>query len=230
MSWSEHRDLWVVRVLSLSVVGLAFPAAAFAVFGAGADRNATADILAVCYATGLMAGISSALWPLPSVRVRPWRWRIESTCAVFLVVSYATHLSWELGWLVAQEQIVAAPDSPLAYPWWAYIDGGDLRYANPTPDLLVMETLSVINGIVGVFGIVLWRRTAGDRRAVLLFAATAVVHLYSVALYYGAEIVAGLPSVDTTSFIDTWIKFGLANAPWAIFPWFVLYAAVHRLK
>lgn len=216
--------------MSFSVVGLAFPVGAIAVFGAGADRNATADLLAICYASGLMAGISSAMWPLPSVRARPWRWRVESTCAVFLVVSYATHLSWELGWLVAHEQIIAARDSAWAYPWWAYIDGGDLRYATASPDLLVMEALSVINGAVGVCGVVLWRRTNGrDRRAVLLFAVTAVVHLYSVALYYGSEIAAGLPNVDTTSVVDTWIKFGLANAPWAVFPWLVLYAAARRL-
>jgi hypothetical protein len=32
-----------------------------------------------------------------------------------------------------------------------------------------------------------------------------------------------MPNVDTTSFLDSWIKFGLANAPWVVFPWFVLY-------
>ena len=53
--------------------------------------------------------------------------------------------------------------------------------------------------------------------------ATAVVHLYSASLYFGGEILEGLPNVDTASFLDTWIKFGLANAPWLVFPWFVLY-------
>ena len=37
--------------------------------------------------------------------------------------------------------------------------------------------------------------------------ATAVVHLYSTALYFGSEILAGLPNVDTSSILDTWIKF-----------------------
>ena len=53
--------------------------------------------------------------------------------------------------------------------------------------------------------------------------ARAVVHIYSTSLYYGSEILESLPNVDTTSFLDTWIKFGLANLPWLIFPWFVLY-------
>ena len=64
---------------------------------------------------------------------------------------------------------------------------------------------------------------------VLLLMATAVVHLYSTALYLGEEILAGLPHVNTASVIDTWIKFGLANAPWLVFPWFVLYWGARRL-
>jgi hypothetical protein len=51
----------------------------------------------------------------------------------------------------------------------------------------------------------------------------AVVHLYSTSLYYGGEILAGLPNVDTTRFLDTWIKFGLANASWLVFPPFVVW-------
>jgi hypothetical protein len=141
-----------------------------------------------------------------------------------MIVSFFTHLSWELVWLLMHESISAARDAIWAYPWWAYIDGGDARYAQPGGMLLTMEALSVLNGIVGTTGLVLWFRSAGrDRRAVLLCMATAVVHLYSASLYFGSEILDGMPNVDTTSVLDTWIKFGLANSPWLIFPWFVLY-------
>ena len=37
----------------------------------------------------------------------------------------------------------------------------------------------------------------------LAVAATAVVHLYSTSLYFGGEILDGLPNVDTSSFLDT---------------------------
>jgi hypothetical protein len=87
----------------------------------------------------------------------------------------------------------------------------------------MMEALSVVNGSVGAVGLYLWYGSRGkDERAVLLCMATAVVHLYSTSLYYGGEILGGLRNVDTTSLIDTWFKFGLANAPWIVFPWFVL--------
>ena len=44
-----------------------------------------------------------------------------------------------------------------------------------------------------------------------------------------AEILDGMPNVDTTSFLDTWLKFGLANAPWVVFPWLVLYWGQHNI-
>jgi hypothetical protein len=98
-------------------------------------------------------------------------------------------------------------------------------------ELLTIETLSVINGMVGVTALLLWRRSRGrDVRAVLLIMATAVVHLYSTSYYYLPEILAGLPNVDTTSFSDSFIKFGLANAPWLTMPWLVLWWGQHRLR
>ena len=211
--------LWIARVATLGPVAAAFPLAAWAVFGAGADRNATADGLAVVYSFGLFLGFTTSFWPLPGLRRWTPRRRLESMCLLFLIVSCITHLSWELVWLVAHDAIAASRDAAWAYPWWAYIDGGDMRYANATPTLVMMEVLSVTNGLVCATGLVLWYRSRGrDRRAVLLFMAMAVVHLYSTSLYYGGEILAGLPNVDTTSFLDTWIKFGLANVSWLVFP------------
>jgi hypothetical protein len=134
-------------------------------------------------------------------------------------------------WLLFHDSIQASRDSAWAYPWWAYIDGGDMRYAGSPPTLVMMEILSVTNGIIGAIGLTRWFRSGGtDAKAVLLCMATAVVHLYSTSLYYGSEILDGLPNVDTTSFLDTWIKFGLANASWLIFPWVVLYWGVKTLE
>jgi len=220
---APQLDLWIARGLTLGPVALAFPVASFAVFGLGADRTATADILAVLYSFGLFLGFTTSLWPLPSLRRWTLAQRIQSLCLLFLVVSCVTHLSWELVWLIAHDAIAASRDSAWAYPWWAYIDGGDLRYANATPTLLMMEVLSVCNGSLCALGLWRWHRSGGrDRLAVLLFMATAVIHLYSTSLYYGGEIFAGLPNVDTSSFLDSWIKFGLANAPWLVFPPIVL--------
>ena len=237
---ARHVDLWIVRGLTLGPVALAFPVATAAVFALGADRDRTADVLAVVYSVGLFSGFTTSLWPLPSLRSWTRFERIQSMCLVFMVVSYLTHLTWELGWLVLHDTIQASRDAAWAYPWWAYIDGGDLRYAEGSSNLLAIEVLSVLNGAIGVVGLYLWHRSRnshdwhpsryGDPRGVLLCMATAVVHLYSTSLYYAAEILDGLPNVDTRSFLDSWIKFGLANAPWIVFPWFVLYWGQRTLK
>jgi hypothetical protein len=216
-------DLYLARAATLGPVVLAFPVATAAVFVFGADRDATADALSVVYSVGLFAAFTTSLWPLPSLAGWSRAERLDSAALLFMIVSYATHLSWELVWLVGHDAIAASRDAAWAYPWWAYIDGGDLRYAEASPTLLTMEVLSVANGCVGALGLWLWLRSGRtDRRGVLLCMATAVVHLYSTSLYYGSEILAGLPDVDTTSVLDTWIKFGLANAAWLVFPWFVL--------
>jgi hypothetical protein len=220
----RHWDLWLARGLTLGPVVLAFPVATTAVFVLGADRDRTADLLSVVYSAGLFLAFTTSLWPLPSLRSWSRFERIQSLCILFLLVSYLTHLTWELGWLLERESIAAARDAAWAYPWWAYIDGGDLRYAQPSSELVTMEVLSVCNGAIGMLGLLLWYRSGGrDERGVLLCMATAVVHLYSTCLYFGGEILEGLPNVDTSSFLDAWIKFGLANAPWIVFPWFVLY-------
>lgn len=216
---SGRSSLTWARVLLLGSVVLAFPLATAAVFGWGADRNSTADAVAVVYASGLFLGFSTSLWPLPELRSWSRFDRMQSLALLFVTVSCITHLSWELVWLLGHEAIASARDAAWAYPWWAYIDGGDHRYAEPDSTLLMQEVLSVCNGIMAAVGLWRWRRSQGtDRLAVQLFMAMAVVHLYSTLLYFGTEIIDGLPNVDTSSWLDTWIKFGLANAPWLVFP------------
>ena len=43
------------------------------------------------------------------------------------------------------------------------------------------------------------------------------------------EVLDGLPNVNTNSFVGTYIKFWLANAPWVVVPWFVFSWAARTL-
>jgi len=234
VSAQRHADLVWVRVFTLGVVALSIPVGALAVFAWGTDRSGTADVVAWAYSVGLLTSFTTGWWPLPSVRAWSSRRRARSAALLFLTVSYVTHLSWELGWLLLREEIRAAREAWWAYAWWAYIDGGDARYATAPPELVAMETLSVVNGLCGVVGLLWWRRArrdGGDRTGpTLVLMGTAVVHLYSASLYYLSEIFAGLPNVDTSSFTDTWIKFGLANAAWVLLPPVVLWWGAGELR
>ena len=227
-----RQDVRLLRLLQaalLTLVVLAFPVAAFAVFGLGQDRETTADILACIYAFGLYVVFFSPLLPLPGLERLTAYQRIEQMVFVWFWVTFITHCSWELGWLLMHEAIIAGYDNPLFYTWWAYIDGGDSRYASADPTLIVMEILSVSNGLTGLAALYLWfRRPQWRRLALMMFTATAVVHLYSTSLYFLTEIIEGFPNVNTTRFFDIGIKFILANSPWLVMPCVVLYWVWHQ--
>jgi hypothetical protein len=152
-------------------------------------------------------------------------------CFLWFGLTFTTHVTWELFWLLLHDPIVNSPDEAWAYMWWMYIDGGDGRYATSDPTLITQEILSVVNGVVGFTGLFLWWRSKGRSvTAVLLLMATAVVHLYSAALYFGSEVFDGYPNVDTGSFVDFWIKFWLLNGLWLVVPWVVLWWGRQMLR
>jgi hypothetical protein len=215
------KALLALRAVCFGAVALAFPVSAALVFGAGVDRHQAADALAVVYGVGLVLGVFASLLPLPGLRSWTQVQRVESLALVFLGMSYVTHLSWELGWLVLRDAIAASPDAPWAYAWWAYIDGGDARYAVGDTLLVAMEMLSVCNGVVGALALTRFLRSGRTSRgARLTLGGTAVVHLYSASLYYASELLTGLPNVGD-GFISIYIKFGLANSLWVLAPFFV---------
>ena len=218
-------DLWIARALTSVRSCWRSRSRTAAVFAFGSDRNATADSLALCYSLGLFLAFTTSFWPLPSLRSWTRFERITSCCVLFMVVSYATHLSWELGWLVLRDEIPGPATPPGRTRGGPTSTAATLRYAQPTSTLVSMEILSVLNGLVGTTGLAplagapaagtaavscsAWRRrssTSTRRRSTTW-----------------ARSWTALPNVDTSSFLNTWIKFGLANAPWLVFPWLVLY-------
>jgi hypothetical protein len=222
------RAVWVVAFGSLVV---AFPLYTFLVFGAGVSRGTMADALAVQATLAYFLGIFAAYLPLRSLRSWSRYERLQAVVLPFVICSYATHLTWELGWLILHKPIAGAHDSAWAYAWWAYIDGGDTRYLNPDPHFLMIEVLSVINGCVGVAGLVMLRRSHfTDHRATLMIMSTAVTHTVLTWYYYGSEIIGGFPSVDTSSVLDLVVKFLLLNSPWLIAPWLVLAWGYQTLR
>ena len=87
----------------------------------------------------------------------------------------------------------------------------------------MIEVLSVVNGCLGLTGLLLLRRSRfTDHRGTLLVMSTAVTHTVLTWYYYGSEIIGGFPSVNTSSALDLGVKFILLNSPWLIAPWLVL--------
>lgn len=217
------RSLRIVWVLAFGSLVVAFPVYTLLAFAADFDRDTMANVLSVQVTIAYFVGIFAALLPLRALRDWSRYARLQAVVLAFVLCSYLTHLSWELGWLILHGPIADARDSAWAYPWWAYIDGGDLRYLNPEPHFLMIEVLSVINGAIGLTGLVLLKRSRfTDYRGTLLVMSTAVTHTVLTWYYYGSEILGGFDSVNTSSFLDVGVKFVLLNSPWLIAPWLVL--------
>lgn len=226
-----HRDLITVWVISFGALALAFPVYSYLVFGMGMDRDGIANVLATQVTICYWLGISAAFLPLPSLKGWSRLRRIHFVCLAFMFVSYLTHLSWELGWLFLHEQIAESRDELWAYTWWAYIDGGDMRYYRPELNFIMLEILSVINGSIGLTGLwLLFRSRFEDYRGTLLCMWTGVHHIITTWYYYGTEILSGFESVNTESFFDLWVKFIFLNGPWLVFPWLVLYWGTRLLR
>jgi hypothetical protein len=220
--------VWIVAFGSLVV---AFPVYAYLAFGAGLDRLVVANTMATQITIAYFVGICAAYLPLPALRSWSRYERLQAVVLPFVICSYATHLTWELAWLILHRSIAGARDSAWAYAWWAYIDGGDLRYLSPDPHFLMIEILSGINGCVGLAGLILlFRSKFTDYRGTLLVMSTAITHTVLTWYYYGSEIISGFESVNTSSLFDVGVKFILLNSPWLIFPWFVLVWGYQTLK
>lgn len=217
--------LRAVRAALVSIVACSIPGGVVAAYGFGADRNTTGDSVAVIFFGSFVLLLSTSWWRLAEQQALSSAQRLQSMCMIWFGLTFTTHLTWELFWLLLHEDIIASPNEPWAFMWWMYIDGGDHRYATASPLILTIETLAVINGVVGFAALWLRRRSKEKSSlAILMLMATGVVHIYSALLYLLTEAFGGYPNVDTGSFIDFWIKFWLLNGiwlgmPWAVFAW-----------
>ncbi|MBN48693.1 MAG: hypothetical protein CMN85_04070 [Spongiibacteraceae bacterium] len=229
---TPHRDLHAVWLASFGSLVAAFPLYSYCVFFLGMDRYGVADIFALQVAVAYWVGILAACLPLPSLRSWTRFERLQAVCLPFLLASYITHLSWELVWVFYHDAISAGRESVWAYPWWAYMDGGDMRYYQPETDFLMIEILSLCNGVVGMSGLwLLFRSNFRHLPATLMVMSTAVTHTVLTWYYYGSEALTGFENVNTASFMDLWVKFVFLNGPWLVFPWCVLlwgYGLIRR--
>lgn len=224
------RSLVIVWILTFGTLAAAFPFYSFVVFGLGLDRGVVADVfqtqIAICYWLGPLAPF------LPLKGLESWSFmrKVHWVVVPYLISSILTHLVWEGLWVFLHEPISAGREQMWAYTWWAYIDGGDLRYYNPTLDFVMFETLSLINGVVGSIGLYLLFKTRYESLlGILMVFTVGVVETALTWYYYGTEALNGFANVNPT-FLDLGIKFILLNAPWLVFPWFVFYWCYRLVK
>jgi hypothetical protein len=214
----------IVQGFLIASLALSLPAAALTVFAFDVDRGVTGDAVTVVFLIVFTSLLSTPWWPTAEQRRRPRFECLQGMVMVWFGITFTTHLTWELAWVLLRKRIIAAPDAIWSYPWWAYIDGGDARYASGSSQVIMIESLTALVGVLGFGALWLRHRSNGQNPlATLMLMATAVAHIYGTCMYFGSEVLDGFPNVDTTSFVDYALKFWVLNGIWLVMPWAVLY-------
>ncbi len=218
-----RNEYTTTLTLLTATLCLVFPICSYAVFGLGADRVSTAGVLSIAFVVVMASLFAAPFLPFPSLRGETTYRRLERTVYIWILAHALTSLTWQIPWLLLHERIATAQNELWAYTWWAYIDGGDLRYVNPNWMVFFIEGWSDINSILSLIALRAWFKSEKTNPLpVYYFMFAAPLHIYPTILYYVSEIAEGLPNVDESSFVNLVVKFMLSNSFWVILPFFVL--------
>ncbi|RMF17741.1 MAG: hypothetical protein D6761_03740 [Candidatus Dadabacteria bacterium] len=218
MNLIPSRNLRTLVIVCLCVIGIGFPVASSWVFLLDGDRRLAANIMALSYLIGFY-GMFLSPW-LKVGDLRDWStWRrLRATVTIWLWTVYLTAVIWELPWLLFHETIRAAKDELWAYSWWAYIDGGDIRYAGWDPTIATLEWFTVINALIGLPVLIHWVRNGRKPGwPLFVFMFTGASHFYQTMQYYVSQALQDFAHVGDTAF-DLYVRFFMVNSPWVLLP------------
>lgn len=203
----------------------------------------------VCWSAGTYYGVDKALasnsfWTVFdivyfSILALPWlnlkgqtqltdAQRLEKMCITWICLIMIPHLTWEMPWVIFYHAIMAGKGQLWAYAWWAYMDGGDMRYVSRDVSLVAMESGASLVGLISAF--LLYRRYVTGRfsnNQLLVLMALMVADFYPTVMYFYTEFYMGLPDVKGIAGLIT--KFIIANVFWLVMPWVVFIWAGRQL-
>ncbi|KAJ2807929.1 hypothetical protein H4R21_000282 [Coemansia helicoidea] len=187
-------------------------------------RGAAALGLTMAAALGLLLAAADAALRRHRRRLA----RADRAAALWFVLCGALHCGFELYYLAHFRTLPATRD--VVGEMWKEYAQSDSRYVAQSPVVRALETVTV--AVVGplcwaaAYGV--WAGRAPVRHLAQL--AASVLHVYSVVLYYGTELLAaraGRSSCrpEALYFVG---YFVLANLPWLVVPaWLAAASAAH---
>ncbi|WP_040862716.1 membrane protein [Nocardia niigatensis] len=180
-----------------------------------------------CFATAL-----ALPWlPLPDQRRRTKSERLGAMVIVWVFIALIPRFIWELPWLLFFDQIRDGVQNGAlwSYMWSPILLGGDARYLNGDPLIVVLEWVALFVGIFEAYALVQFfrnRRRFTSTQLSLIMAGM-IVEVTLPAIYFGVEIANNLESM--TSPAEMWIKFVLINVLWCTMPLLTYFWGVRRL-
>lgn len=224
----DVKAILAVLILILLAVG---PLGGYLVFEHGADKAEMAYMSFWSFDVA-MYGMMLLPWlPLPSLRNHTSYDRLSLMVQFWVITYIFVVFTFEIPWVLGYEIIGKAEHEMWAYPWWAYINGGDVRYLNPDLQVIYAESSACVVGIISAFAITAWLRS-GKRSAAAVYwlMFCAVLHISPTIQYYVLEIAQGFPNVDLNHAGNWLAKFILSNSCWLFMPFIVFIWGTKTLK
>ena len=224
--WATHRRRTYLALTAIT--GVAFTLAVVGVGTRVLPPTFTVDVIA-----NLAFGVPVILLPLAYFWTgrgehRPRLERAAELTMIYLPYTAGSQLGYELIFLVGHpfNLWTPTPDPGWKWLWWQW-GLADTRYNSGNNWIFGLELVGVATGIT-LF--VLWIRllrpalpTESRIRCLWLAFAGCAILISSTGVYFLSEVRAGFSDVGQGAF-GLWFKFVAENVPFAILPFFVLYA------
>ena len=178
-----------------------------------------------------MYGMMITPWlPLKSLqKFTNWH-RLTLMVQTWMVTYTITAFTYEVPWVLFWETIAKHPDAVWTYMWTVYVEGGDIRYANPSFFVLAAETSACIVAFITLAALYVWFKSGQtSTKAVYALMLCAALHMWPTIYYYTDEILHGFPHVDTEVISNFYGKFILSNSLWLWMPAVVWYWGTQTL-
>lgn len=159
---------------------------------------------------------------LPSLTNYTTHQRFTFMIEVWVWVYVLIALTYEVPWIFGYSQMAYAEDELWAYPWWSYIQGGDIRYLYVEKHVLFSEAWACTNAAVASVALYIWYKSGrSSTTAVYMLMFCAGMHIAPTVQYYSLEAFHNFPNVDTGNPHNFWGKFIFSNCSWLIMPFVV---------
>ncbi len=200
-------------------------------FRIGVSHVVASTTLVALVVSCFMTALALPWLPLPDQRDRT-RWeRLSAMVIVWVFIALIPRFIWELPWLLFFDQIRAGVQNGAlwTYMWSPILLGGDARYLNGDPLIIVLEWIAFFIGLFETYAIVQFFRNGKRFNSIQLsfIMGGMIVEVTLPAVYFGVEIANNLQSM--TSPVEMWIKFVVLNLLWCTMPLVTYFWGVRRL-
>lgn len=170
---------------------------------------------------------------LPVAGRRDWTKseRLSAMVIVWVFIALIPRFIWELPWLLLFDQIRAGVQKGAlwTYMWAPILLGGDARYFNGDPLIVVLEWIAFFVGLFEAYAMVQFFRNGKRFTSTQLsfIMGGMIVEVTLPAVYFGVEIANNLQSMSSP--VEMWIKFVVLNLLWCTMPFVTYFWGVGRI-